>query len=66
MSGCEQEKREQETCTRTEAARYPTFGDLIGIGKETFAQLGGGEAFIMGERAAFYGDERDDEYGGAL
>jgi hypothetical protein len=30
------------------------FYELRGLGKETFAALGGGDAFLHGERAAFY------------
>jgi hypothetical protein len=37
----------------------PTFVTMRGIGKEVFASLGGGEAFIRKERESFYGDERD-------
>ncbi|MGC1871122.1 MAG: hypothetical protein WA700_09205 [Acidobacteriaceae bacterium] len=39
--------------------RRVTFADLEGIGKEAFAALGGGEAFIRSERENFYGDAPD-------
>jgi hypothetical protein len=39
---------------------YPTFVTARGIGKELFASLGGGEAFIRNERESFYGDQRDN------
>ncbi|MBV9745349.1 MAG: hypothetical protein JO099_16425 [Acidobacteriia bacterium] len=32
---------------------------LYGIGKEVFASLGGGEAFIRSERENFYGDKKE-------
>jgi hypothetical protein len=37
-----------------------TFADLEGIGKEAFAALGGGEAFIRRERENFYGKDTPD------
>ncbi len=37
-----------------------TFADLRGIGKKTFAALGGGEAFIRNERENFYGSNTPD------
>lgn len=40
--------------------RRVTFADLEGIGKEAFAALGGGEAFIRSERENFYGDNTPD------
>jgi 5-methylcytosine-specific restriction protein B len=41
------------------AKQVPNFVTMRGIGKEVFASLGGGEAFIRKERESFYGDERD-------
>ncbi len=40
--------------------RRVTFADLEGIGKEAFATLGGGEAFIRSERENFYGKDTPD------
>jgi hypothetical protein len=39
----------------TEAIRESTFDRLRGIGREVFASLGGGEAYLRGERDNFYG-----------
>jgi hypothetical protein len=36
-----------------------SFMDLVGVAKDLFARLGGGEAFIRKEREPFYGDKRD-------
>ncbi|HJZ95773.1 MAG TPA: hypothetical protein VKE70_04665 [Candidatus Solibacter sp.] len=41
------------------ASKHPiSFVDIIGIGKEVFQKLGGGEAFIRKERRAFRGIEQ--------
>jgi hypothetical protein len=43
----------------SEAARNPLWS-LRGAGKEVFKALGGAEAFIRSERAAFYGSKEEE------
>src|SRR5882724_2330455 len=42
-----------------ESAAPNPWQELCGIAKDIFASLGGGEAYIRGERANFYGSDKD-------
>jgi hypothetical protein len=44
---------------KPEGSRYAGLLALEGIGKEVFAALGGGEAYLRRERESFYGDRED-------
>lgn len=45
--------------SKPEGSRYAGLLALEGIGKEVFAALGGGEAYLRRERESFYGDRED-------
>jgi hypothetical protein len=54
-----QESNSEEQVPVPETPVEPPLSRCRGIAKEVFHALGGGEAFIRGERERFYGPEDD-------
>jgi hypothetical protein len=56
----------EEPTPQSEGPAEPSLLSLLGIGKEVFESLGGGEAFIRRERERFYDAGEDADPSGPV